>query len=61
MFIFVLKGELIVNQHKALIKAFKAMKDYIIQTQGFVTRNEMNVLTSQVSMLVEKQDMTDER
>lgn len=56
MLISVLKGELATNQHKALIKAFKAMKDYIIQTQGLVTRNEHNLLTSQVMMNTEKID-----
>lgn len=59
MLISVLKGELAIKQHKALVRAFKAMKDYIIQTQEFVTRNEMSILTSQVSILVDKQNLTD--
>lgn len=52
----VLRGELANKQSVAIMRAFKAMKDYIIQTQGFVTRNEHNLLTSQVLLNTEKID-----
>lgn len=56
MLMTVLKGDLAVKQSKALVRAFQAMKDYIIQTQGLVTRNEHNLLTSQVILNTEKID-----
>ena len=36
----VLKGELAVNQSKALIRTFKAMKDYIIENQGLINQRD---------------------
>ncbi len=37
----VLRGELAVKQSRALVMAFKAMKDYIIETQGLVTQRDL--------------------
>ena len=36
MLMTVLKGELAVNQSKALIRTFKVMKDYIVENQGII-------------------------
>lgn len=40
MLMTVLKGELAVNQSKALIRTFKAMKDYIIENQGLISQRD---------------------
>jgi len=40
MLMTVLKGELAVNQSKALIRTFKAMKDYIIENQGLINQRD---------------------
>lgn len=40
MLMTVLRGELATQQSKALIRTFRAMKDYIIENQGLVGRNE---------------------
>ena len=40
MLMNVLKGELVVNQSKALIRTFKAMKDYIIENQGLINQRD---------------------
>ena len=45
----VLRGELATQQSRALIKAFKTMKDYIIENRGFVGQQEYLTLSLQVS------------
>lgn len=40
MLMTVLKGELAINQSKALIRTFKAMKDYIIDNQGLINQRD---------------------
>lgn len=40
MLMTVLKGELAVNQSKALIRTFKAMKDYIVENQGLINQRD---------------------
>ena len=40
MLMTILKGELAVNQSKALIRTFKAMKDYIIENQGLINQRD---------------------
>ena len=41
MLMTVLKGDLAIQQSKALIRIFQAMKDYIIETQGLVTQRDL--------------------
>ena len=45
----VLKGELAIQQSKALIRTFRTMKDYIIENQGMIGRQEYLRLSLQVS------------
>ena len=40
MLMTVLKGDLAVQQSKALIRAFRAMKDYIGENQGLLTQHD---------------------
>ena len=40
MLMTVLKGKLAVKQSKALIRTFKAMKDYIIENQGLINQRD---------------------
>ena len=40
MLMTVLKGEKAINQSKALIRLFKEMKDYIMYTNSFITKDE---------------------
>ncbi len=40
MLMTVLKGDLAVKQSKALIRTFKAMKDYIIENQGLINQRD---------------------
>ena len=49
MLMTVLKGDLAVRQSKALIRAFQAMKNYIIENQGIVGQTEFLKLCLQVS------------
>ena len=49
MLMTVLKGELATQQSKALIRTFRSMKDYIIENQGLVGRQEYLRLSMQVS------------
>lgn len=49
MLMTVLKGELAVNQSKALIRTFKAMKDYIIENQDLIGEREYLQLSMQIS------------
>lgn len=49
MLMTVLKGDLAVQQSKALIRAFRAMKDYIVENQGLLTQHDYLRLSMQVS------------
>lgn len=49
MLMTVLKGDLAVQQSKTLIRAFQAMKNYIIENQGIVGQTEFLKLCLQVS------------
>ena len=53
MLMTVLKGDLAVNQSKALIRTFKVMKDYIVENQGLI--NQRDYL--QLSLVVAKHSM----
>ncbi len=45
----VLRGELAVQQSRALVRAFKTMKDYIIENRDMVSRHDYLRLSMQVS------------
>ena len=49
MLMTVLKGNFAIQQSRALIKAFKQMKDYIIENRDFITSNELFKLAMQTS------------
>ena len=49
MLMTVLKGELAVNQSKALIRTFKKMKDYIMDNQNLIGQREYLLLSMQMS------------
>ena len=51
MLMTVLKGELAIKQSKAIIRLFKQMKDYIVETHNLVSTNELLKLTSKVNEL----------
>ena len=48
MLMTVLKGELAVKQSKALIRLFKRMKDYIVESNNLLTSRDILELTNQV-------------
>ena len=49
MLMTVLRGELAIRQSRALVVAFKSMKDYIVQNQPLVTHHDYLRLSMQVS------------
>ena len=49
MLMTVLKGDLATQQSKALIRAFRAMKDYIVEGQGLIGKQEYLRLSMQVT------------
>ncbi len=49
MLMTVLKGELAIQQSIALIRTFRAMKDYIAETQGLVTQRDLLRLSMQTT------------
>ena len=49
MLMTVLRGDLAVRQSRALVMAFKAMKDYIIENQDLIGRHEFTQLKIEVS------------
>lgn len=55
MLMTVLKGELAVKQSRALIRTFRAMKDYIIENQDLIGRHEFTQLKLEVSQNREKE------
>ena len=52
MLMAVLKGDLAIQQSKALIRTFKRMKDYIIENQGLIGEREYLQLSMQVTQNV---------
>ena len=50
----VLRGELAVRQSRALVMAFKTMKDYIVETQGLVWQRELLRLSMQTTENVQE-------
>lgn len=52
MLMTVLKGDLAIQQSKALIRTFKRMKDYIIENQGLLGEREYLQLSIQVTQNV---------
>lgn len=48
MLMTVLKGELAIKQSLALIRLFKSMKDYIVESENIVTVNEILKLSKQI-------------
>lgn len=52
MLMTVLKGDLAIQQSKALIRTFKRMKDYIIENQGLIGEREYLQLSMQVTQNV---------
>ncbi|MCR5633248.1 MAG: ORF6N domain-containing protein [Eubacterium sp.] len=49
MLMTVLRGELATRQSRALVMAFKTMKDFIVETQGLVTQRDMLQLSIQTT------------
>lgn len=49
MLMTVLRGDLAIQQSRALIRIFRAMKDYITENQGLVTRRDMLRLSMQTN------------
>ena len=56
MLMTVLKGELATRQSRALVIAFKAMKDYIVQNQGLIDQN--NYLRLSIQATETQKEMT---
>ncbi|MBO5527814.1 MAG: ORF6N domain-containing protein [Bacilli bacterium] len=54
MLMTVLRGDLAVRQSKTLIRLFKSMKDYIVETQSLGSTNEVLALANQVRTNTEK-------
>ena len=54
MLMTVLKGEIATKQSLALIRLFKLMKDYIVETNNLVTVNEVLKLSKQVDQNTRK-------
>lgn len=54
MLMTVLRGDIAVQQSKTLIRLFKSMKDYIVETQSLGSTNEVLALANQVRTNTEK-------
>lgn len=54
MLMTVLRGDIAVRQSKTLIRLFKSMKDYIVETQSLGSTNEVLALANQVRANTEK-------
>ena len=54
MLMTVLHGDLAVRQSKTLIRLFRSMKDYIVETQSLSSANEVLALANQVRTNTEK-------
>ena len=61
MLMTVLKGDLAVRQSIALIKAFKQMKDYLIENKGLLTTDETIKLTNLVNEHSNRLDKIEEK
>ena len=61
MLMTVLKGDLAVRQSIALIKAFKQMKDYLIENKGLLTTNETIKLINLVNEHSNRLDKIEEK
>ncbi len=59
MLMTVLKGELAIKQSKTIIRLFKQMKDYIIESNNLSSTNELLKLTNKVSALETSKYNTD--
>ena len=57
MLMTVLKGELATKQSIAIIRTFKQMKDYIIETNNIVSTNELLKITNQIVETNQKQNI----
>ena len=51
MLMTVLKGDVATKQSISIIRAFKQMKDYIVENNNLVSTNELLILTNKVNML----------
>ncbi len=68
MLMTILKGDLATKQSKALIRTFRAMKDYIVENQGLIGQQEYLRLSMQVTDSVKEnirmrrdlEDLTDD-
>ena len=49
MLMTVLRSDLAIRQSRALVMAFKAMKDYIIETQGLASQRDVLRLSMQAT------------
>ena len=49
MLMTVLRGDLATQQSRALIRVFRAMKDFIVETQGLVTQRDLLRLSIQTA------------
>ena len=61
MLMTVLKGDLAIKQSKAIIRLFKQMKDYIVETNSIDSSNELLKLTNIVYDTKDRQDKTDRK
>lgn len=59
MLMTVLKGELATKQSISIIRTFKQMKDYIIESNNLISTNELLKLTNKVSEIENKQINSD--
>ena len=59
MIMTVLKGELATKQSISIIRTFKQMKDYIIESNNLISTNELLKLTNKVSEIENKQINSD--
>ena len=61
MLMTVLKGEIATKQSLALIRLFKSMKDYILETNNLITVNEVLKLSKQVDQNTRKITMIENK
>ena len=61
MLMTVLKGELAIKQSKALIRLFKKMKDYIVESNNLLSVNGIIELTNQVNENTKRLDEHDKK
>ncbi len=61
MLMTILKGELATKQSLALIRAFKSMKDYIIENKNVLTTNDTIKLVNLVNDNVKRIDVIEQK